>query len=168
MSTRSQILVKAEGLDFSYLHRYPLYHQCDGYPSNILPLIRKAYKKAIGQKQPWGGIPALAGYIQRDYPDAWEAGRPEKVASFLCAVEPGAFVPMLTKQIGNWIEWYYVITAVNIRQGCTTDFPTWKVDVYDRHIKGRLKSHVGCAIDIGHMPLRELNKLIRLMEESDG
>ena len=90
MSTRCQVLVKQEGLDWE--QKIMLYHHCDGYPEYIVPKIKEAYD--------------LAG-------DSWCARRAGKVASFLCAVDPGSFEPEAGFDLHGDINCFYELFCVN-------------------------------------------------------
>lgn len=75
MSTRCNVRVTSSGLSWDEVPQY-LYHHCDGYPENILPLIEKAFTV---------GTEILKA--------KWELGRAGKVAGLLCAVDPLQFEP---------------------------------------------------------------------------
>lgn len=81
MSTRCMVRITSSGLGWDEAPQY-LYHHCDGYPENILPLINKAF--VVGTE----GMGALRGF-----PADWELGRAGKVAGLLCAVDPLQFEP---------------------------------------------------------------------------
>ena len=104
MSTRCQVRVNQ--LNCGWDQSVTLYHHCDGYPSNMLPLIASSYK-----------------------PD-WEHGRAGKVASFLCAVDPGSFEPESGHDLHGDIEWYYVLNVKNNQDGTLGEKPTWEIEVY--------------------------------------
>jgi hypothetical protein len=107
MSTRCQVLVEEIGT--MWKEEVMLYHHMDGYPKNILPLIFAAFKEGeIG----------------------WEKGRAGKVASFLCAVDPGEFEPESGFQLHGDIEWYYRLRLINSQRGSTAERPVWMVDIY--------------------------------------
>lgn len=75
MSTRCNVRVTSSGLGWEEAPQY-LYHHCDGYPENILPLIEKAFLV---------GTDMLKATL--------ELGRAGKVAGLLCAVDPLQFEP---------------------------------------------------------------------------
>jgi hypothetical protein len=107
MSTRCQVLVEQKGAGWN--QKVMLYHHCDGYPTNMLPLILRAFKEGeIG----------------------WEKGRAGKVASFLCAADPGGFEPESGFQLHGDIEWFYHLKVVNKQGGSMAEKPSWIVDVY--------------------------------------
>jgi hypothetical protein len=102
MSTRCQ--VKIEGVDLEKGEAITLYHHCDGYPSNMVPLLARAYK-----------------------PD-WQHGRVGKAASFVIALEPDQFEPEAGHDLHGDIEWYYIIRVSS--KGHTADVPKWTLSVY--------------------------------------
>lgn len=121
MSTRCQVIVKAEGLAWSP-EDVMLYHHCDGYESNMLPLIQRGLAAILKPVENYRGVLTAE--------NAWQAGRPGKAAAWLCSVDPSGFeVESGTKLHGD-IEYLYVITAVNKSQGSMDEKPTWNVDVY--------------------------------------
>jgi hypothetical protein len=86
MSTRAQVKVVAGGECGGHEDTaFTLYHHCDGYPSNMLPLMLSAFA-----------------------PD-WKHERPGKAAAFLCGVDPGGFEPEQGHELHGDIEWYYVL-----------------------------------------------------------
>ena len=107
MSTRCQVKVVQRGLGWE--EAVTLYHHYDGYPSNMLELFEKAYK---------------------DFGRGYEAGRAGKVASFLCAIDPGVFEPEEGHELHGDIEYYYLIEAHNVKSGTIDDQPYWNVTVY--------------------------------------
>ena len=102
MSTRCQVQVRHGD------EQITLYHHTDGYPSYMLPLFGKAYE--------------LSG-------KGWQAGRVGKIASFLCAADPGVFEPEEGAKLHGDIEWYYRIepTGETHIGAC----PLWHITVYD-------------------------------------
>lgn len=102
MSTRCQVKVIQKGMRWE--EAVTLYHHCDGYPSNMLPLIHSAYE-----------------------PD-WEHGRAGKVASFLCAKNPGEFEPEDHHRIHQDIDWYYVLTVTS--DETVGSIPKWSIEVF--------------------------------------
>lgn len=121
MSTRCQVIVKAEGLAWSP-EDVMLYHHCDGYESYMLPLIQRGLAAILKPVKNYRGDLIAE--------NAWQAGRPGKAAAWLCSVDPSGFeVESGTKLHGD-IEYLYVITAVNKSQGSMDEKPTWNVDVY--------------------------------------
>ena len=113
MSTRCQVQVIQEGLSDlaggEWEDKVTLYHHSDGYPSYMLPKIKEAFDK---------------------YGVGWEAGRAGKVASFLCAVDPGEFEPEDSHELHDDIEYYYVLHVVNSQGGSMAEQPQWLVTVY--------------------------------------
>jgi hypothetical protein len=114
MSTRCQVRVIAEGLGEG-AESVTLYHHSDGYPSNMLPLIREGYQQVLKKG---------------DY-YLWQGGRPGKVAGFLCAADPGGFEPEEGHELHGDIEWYYVLRVINKTGGSMAEKPEWVVDVYE-------------------------------------
>ncbi len=119
MSTRAQIQVVQEGLDWG--GSVLLYHHCDGYPSNIIPLIKKAFAY---KRKP---------YCKDDKGITWERGRVGKVASLLCWADPVQFEPEEGHELHGDIEYYYRLYAVNSNGGCLTELPTWEVEIFTSH-----------------------------------
>lgn len=110
MSTRAQVKVTQTGIGWE--ENVTLYHHCDGYPTGILPLILEAYNK-YGK-------------------DNYEGGRAGKVASFLCAVDPGHFEPEDNHELHSDIQYYYILNLVNKTGGSLAEHPKWVVSIYDR------------------------------------
>ena len=102
MSTRCQVKV-TDGTE-----SLTLYHHTDGYPSNMLPIIRSAWEK---------------------YGQGWEGARVGKVASMLCAVDPTVFEPLDYHTLHGDIEYYYIINCKDTAH--TETKPKWTVTVYD-------------------------------------
>ena len=125
MSTRSQVKVIGEGLGEG-AETVTLYHHSDGYPSNMLPVIREGYQQVLKKnnkaKRSFGGT--------GDY-FLWEGGRPGKAAGFLCAADPGGFEPEEGHELHGDIEWYYVLRVINKTGGSMGEKPEWVVDVYE-------------------------------------
>jgi len=123
MSTRSQVEVVQEGMDWE--EKILLYHHSDGYPTNMLPLIKQGYEQVLKKnkkaKKRYGGT--------GDY-YMYEAGRAGKAASFLCAADPGGFEPESGFDLHGDIEWFYVVKVVNKSGGSMAENPQWLVDVY--------------------------------------
>ena len=109
MSTRCNVQVIQTGVDWK--QEIQLYHHCDGYPSNMLPLIAKAFRLSKG---------------------GWEAGRAGKAASFLCAVDPGQMEPEQGMTPHGDIEYLYKITVCNNNGGTIGEKPEWLVETFDR------------------------------------
>ena len=131
MSTRSQIQVRQTGMQGDWDDKITLYHHSDGYPSNILTLIQKAYEDVKS-----GAIFALNEDMKRlhdEYPKytLWKLGRAGKVASYLCAEDPGEFEPEAGHELHGDIEWYYIVECVNEHGGSMAENPTWKIYIYE-------------------------------------
>ena len=101
MSTRTQVQV-TDGEE-----KLTLYHHTDGYPSYMLPLIKKAWSM---------------------YGKGWEGARVGKVASMLCAVDPIVFEPEDNHKLHADIEYYYII---NCKGGLNISTKAiWTVTIY--------------------------------------
>lgn len=115
MSTRAQALVHSSGLTWGETPCL-LYHHCDGYPENMLPLIEKAFD-----------FENIRG---------WEKGRAAKVASLLCAVDPAGFEPEECPFddygliLHSDIEYFYAIAVINSNGGSTAEKPSWIITIY--------------------------------------
>ena len=103
MSTRCQ--VKIQGTDFEPKEAVTLYHHCDGYPSNMVPLLAGAYKPN------------------------WQHGRVGKVASYVVAEDVVGFDIEDSHDLHGDIDWYYIIKVSS--KGDVTDIPKWTLEVYD-------------------------------------
>ena len=100
MSTRCQVRVQDEH------EAITLYHHCDGYPDNMLPLIASAHEK---------------------YNTSFRSGRAGHSASFLCAADPEGFEVEEGHELHGDIEWYYrvaVLETPDRQRGL------WNVTVY--------------------------------------
>ena len=109
MSTRCQVVVIQEGLGWD--EKVTLYHHSDGYPSNIIPLIKKAFE------------------YKGEYTNGWEKGRAGKVSSFLCWADPGAFEPEDGHELHGDIEYLYRLFVVNQNMGSIGESPRWEVEI---------------------------------------
>lgn len=92
MSTRCQVKISQEGLN-DWKDTITLYHHCDGYPSNIVPLLQRAYINSGG---------------------GWESGRAGKAASYIIATDPGQFEPESEHKLHVDIEYLYRLYVINI------------------------------------------------------
>lgn len=86
-----------------------LYRHTDGYPERIVSDLHKAYKFSGGN---------------------YTSGRTGKVASYLCAVEPGVFEPQSGHTINEGIEYYYKLYLVNRNHGNTAERPVWDLEIF--------------------------------------
>ena len=135
MSTRCQ--VKVEHL--SHKEAVTLYHHCDGYPSNMVPLIASAYK-----------------------PD-WQHGRAGKVASFLCATDPDGFEPEDSHDLHGDIEWYYILEMDG--SGDTFDIPVWKLKVHTIPYDGEVLPKLQGSLTINNSTTKkQIEKFAEKME----
>ena len=108
-----------------------LYHHSDGYPESILPLIKKAFDDVHTAE-----IYALNENMKQLYKEhpsynSWQLGRAGKVASFLCAEDPGSFEPEEGHELHGDIEWYYIVECMNEKGGSMSETPTWKITIYN-------------------------------------
>ena len=87
MSTRCQ--VKVTGTDINNADSFTLYHNCDGYPSYMLPLIASGWT------------------------DSWQAGRISKAAVMVASTDPNGFELEQGHELHGDIEYYYVVDATD-------------------------------------------------------
>jgi hypothetical protein len=113
MSTRCQVKVTQSGLGWN--QSVMLYHHCDGYPENMVPLFHKAY--AEGMK------PTDYGTWKAE--NKWKMGLAGKVAAMLCYVDPRGFEPEAGFDIHGDIEFLYEIEVVNSQGGSMAEVPKW-------------------------------------------
>lgn len=130
MSTRCQVKIKEFGVK-NDREAVTLYHHCDGYPSNMVPLLAGAYQ-----------------------PD-WQHGRIGKVASFVVAEDANGYDIEQGHTLHPDIEWYYVLEVESTLD--VTAVPTWILTVYDvpgeartvrdmrKVFRGRIQDAVGLA-----------------------
>jgi len=124
VSTRCQVLVVSEGL--AWKNEVMLYHHWDGYPTNMLPVIKKGKNIALKLSKER----AERIKIEPIEVDTWELGRAGKSASFLCAADPGGFEPESEVALHGDIEWLYIVRCVNQEGGHIGDKCDWEVEVY--------------------------------------
>lgn len=129
MGTRCQ--VEVHGPEESLF----LYHHWDGYPENMVKLFNEAYVLAVGP---------VGGDLLRH--EAWRAGRVGKIASFLCASDPGAFEPEDHKELHNDIEWFYRINPT-IRGFVDSPAPQWELEVWQRVGEWDFNKRLVCPSD---------------------
>lgn len=120
MSTRCQVEIKATRLGWE-TEDITLYHHCDGYPTNMLKIIHKAYKAMMKVKK--------LNRTNHIYSHAWQAGVPGKVASHLCSADPSGFEVEAGNGLHGDIEWFYQIEC-DKASGSMDEKPTWIVSVY--------------------------------------
>ena len=84
MSTRCQVQII--GIDINP-DKFTLYHHCDGYPTNMLPLLASAEG------------------------DTWQHGRAGKATAFIIATDPGGYEPEQGHELHGDIEYYYQVTV---------------------------------------------------------
>lgn len=110
MSTRCNVHVIQEGVSWEEIVQ--LYHHCDGYPTNMLPLFVAAFEKS-GK--------------------GWKAGRAGKAASYLCVADPGEFEPESHLGLHGDIEFFYKLFVSNSKNGSMAEKPEWFVQVFTGH-----------------------------------
>ena len=103
MSTRCQVQVIDEEEN-----KITLYHHCDGYMENMVPLMRKGFEES-----------------SRD----WKIGRAGKAAAFLCAADPGGFDIEEGHDLHSDIEYLYRFYCITKQTG-STDHPKWEIEVW--------------------------------------
>jgi hypothetical protein len=133
MSTRCQVKVIQEGLPWK--EAITLYHHCDGYPSNMFGLFKKALE---GHKE------ANKGEI------TWEMGRAGKAAGRLCWADPDQFEPESGHKLHGDIEYYYKLFVCNGHD----ETVVWEVHAYEINEKGRLIPYFG-VINVEHIQILE-------------
>jgi len=134
MSTRCQVkVVQTELWDDAVT----LYHHCDGYPENIIPLINKTLQAHIKRHDDQMIKWKLSSKDQGK--PRWEAGRAGKVASMLCSADPEEFEPEQGHKLHGDIEYYYVLYV-----------PSWEVEVFtlDDAINPVIKHHRQSIADL--------------------
>ena len=103
MSTRCQVSVKG-GL---FPEQFTLYHHTDGYPEVMIPLIQRAWEMQAHNV-------FVDPYVsEKD----WRKGRTGKVASFLCAADPGVMEPENSHELHQDTEYYYEIFVNQTNDG---------------------------------------------------
>ena len=112
MSTRCQVRVEGDvrvlGAENTVRDRLTLYHHSDGYPSYMVRTFVTAFDK---------------------YGRGWEGNRVGKVASFLCAVDPGSYEPEDGHQLHGDIEFFY---EVHLGSDMTVGARgTWTIKVFE-------------------------------------
>lgn len=131
MSTRCQVMVtnnpKSEMTELNDGRDMWLYHHCDGYPSNMVPLIKKAFDYENLRTGGEGKFKFTYGIEKR----GWEKGRVFKSASLLCAVDPCQFEPLPYQEFHRDIEYFYVIRVANENDGNIV----WYLTVYDAFLR---------------------------------
>lgn len=95
MSTKCQVAVVADK------ERFTLYHHWDGYPSNMVPLIKKAYDLCVAPHEDYKHCGEDFRFRQ-----AYEVGYS---ASFLCASDPRGFCPLAYNELHGDLSYYYEV-----------------------------------------------------------
>ncbi len=103
MSTRCQVKIRA--VNGNDAEAVTLYHHCDGYPSNMVPLIASAYKAD------------------------WKHGRVGKAASYVVAEDVSGYDIEQGHELHGDIEWYYVLSIESELH--EEAIPKWYLNVYD-------------------------------------
>jgi len=116
MSTRCQVLIQTPSRQLwqgdnrsNDEYSAMLYHHCDGYPEYMYPTIEKAFKLQF----------------KKDTYSQWQFGRPGKVASYLCSVDPSQFETERSLDLHGDIEFLYIIQPVS-----NGKIYTWHLSVY--------------------------------------
>lgn len=104
MSTRCQVKITEKGVK-NDKEAVTLYHHCDGYPSNMVPLIAGAYK-----------------------PD-WKHGRIGKAVSFVVAEDVDGYDVEQGHELHRDIEWYYILEIKSEQH--VAAIPEWTLNVYE-------------------------------------
>ena len=105
MSTRCQVQVIQEGLDWE--QKVTLYHHWDGYPESMVQLIANAFDSNLG----------------------WILGRAGKVASLLCAQDPGGYDLESSNTLHGDIEYLYKLYCTNKTGGSSAENPGWELEI---------------------------------------
>ena len=103
MGTRCQVKVKEHGV-ICPQEEVTLYHHFDGYPSNMVPLIAKAYEAD------------------------WKHGRVGKVATFLVTQDAEGYEIEQGHELHGDIEWYYILDVKSEQH--IGAIPEWFLRVY--------------------------------------
>ena len=131
-----------------------LYHHCDGYPSNMIPIIAKTFRWGYKPRTLYkGGEPNIYYRYQMD--------RPGYIASHLCYHDPTGFsVENLDVGLHGDIEWYYKINTKG-----SNDSVKWEVSIYSAQIQreGDPKLHLVLTGDI----LKLVTRKNQLTEETE-
>jgi len=90
-----------------------LYHHCDGYPENMVPLLQDARIKASTN---WKN--GCAGRLVLLHP--------HRVASFIVAIDPGGYDIELSPALHSDIEYLYQLIVQNHHY---SKEPTWKLRI---------------------------------------
>lgn len=133
MSTRCQVHVT--GGENAPHDSVTLYHHCDGYPSNMLPLIAAGFVLGKGLilkqneriSEAKSVDPATA---TRPY-GAWPLGRAGHAAALIIASDPLQFEPESSHDLHGDLLWLYIVRVSDDRQpGAAVAWPVWTVDVH--------------------------------------
>ena len=122
MSTRCNVHVMQSGCHWE--EKVQLYHHCDGYPSNMLPLFAKAFEDSRKRIEKYA---KKHGFKHADY---WEMGRAGKAAGMIIASDVGQFEPECGLDLHGDIDYFYLVEVRNSKDGSMAEEPTWYVTVY--------------------------------------
>lgn len=125
-----------------------LYHHSDGYPSYMVPVIKKAYQR-YAKIRPTGVNEKGSHSYYRAYGDkfnAYKGARAGYVAGFLCGEDPGMMQPEECEFAGRGqYDWFYTLwvteghrqernSAENIAKGGPRSYlaagsPIWELEI---------------------------------------
>lgn len=127
MSTRCQTKVIGGKIDSDDYDNITMYHHCDGYPENMIPLFYKTYL--------FGVTPRIMDW-DKDNPKAeprdcmaWQTFRAGYAASYLCYVDPSGFQPESSHELHGDIEWYYKLYVIG-KKTKGQEKEQWEVEIY--------------------------------------
>jgi len=156
MSTHAQVKVIGTIGDDSQM----LYHHTDGYPSNMIPVLKRAAKIALANS-------CTVRYSHDDKHTftvsslPWEAGRVGKASSAMCAADPLVMEPDANELHGD-IEYLYHLYLVNPSgTGHCGEHVRWEVEIlqtnsgfWDNPTEGNM------TVIVQRMPLQKITKKI--------
>jgi len=127
MSTRANVLVKSEGLDYKEPYVL-LYHHYDGYPEYMIPIMLN-YEKVFKNE--------VKKVFKSNYEnERWMLGRALHLASLIIATDPLIFEvdAVFEKEedvvLHGDIDYYYVITTKNYQKGIMDEIPQIFIEIY--------------------------------------
>jgi hypothetical protein len=136
MSTRCQVRILAQNKDDNsqFSEDITLYHHCDGYSENMVPLFYMAYLF---------GITPFVPDWKKDDPAAattdafqWQAFRAGYAASFLCHIDPRGFIPENSHELHGDIEWYFRL-YVSGKTVKGQEQRQWELEIYKTKIRSK-------------------------------
>jgi len=134
MSTRCQVRILAGNKEDNgqFSEDVTIYHHCDGYAENMVPLFWKAYQ--------FGIVPIIPEW-KKDDPNAeptdayqWQTFRAGYAASYLCHIDPRGFWPESGHELHGDIAWYYklYVKGKNVRK---EKWAQWELEIFKAKIK---------------------------------